>query len=168
MALRNLLRKPIVIEGRVLDLRRFLCELRKSLGLLFPERPEHAEPKLYVAEQVELWVRSYVRLCRAAITTLANQKDFNTIDYIQKLHSIRSGDILRVAKGLALEELSLLEVHAVTDEELKQEISAIRTVQEKIVKVLWHEPQKYPSEDLFQGLDGIADFYRDRYGRESA
>lgn len=175
MCSRDLLRKPIFIEGKVLDQKEFFSELQKSMKELPAVGHEPVKSELD-AEQVYDRVRSYVRLCRAAITTLAGEKDFDTVDYILKLHSIRSREILQVGKGLALGEFGILQIHKDTQDELDQEIEEIRKMQRKITKHCSIKLNDYRNREklkkvrekqkraaFFQGAQGMADFYHERY-----
>lgn len=170
MCSRDLLRKPILIEGKVLDQKEFFSELQKSMKEFSAVGHEPVKSELD-AEQVDDRVRSYVRLCRAAITTLAGEKDFDTVDYILKLHSIRSREILQVGKGLAIGEFGILQIHKDTQDELDQEIEEIRKMQQKITRpaIIRFVAQhwKYKQAALFQGLEGMTDFYYSHYGRWS-
>jgi len=176
MASRDLLRKPIFIEGKVLERMVFFCELQESMKQLRTEAHESVKSEFDVVQQGDLRVRSHVRLCRAAITTLANEKDFDTIDYILKLNCIQSREILALGKGLTLEEFSLLEVYAQTDEELEQEIKEIKKVQRKITKHATIKLDDYREQEkpkkirekhkkaaFFQGTGGMAVFYHQHY-----
>jgi hypothetical protein len=163
MCSRDLLREPIAIGGKMLSRTKFFHELQESLKKFFAEDHVSANSTSDVIRHI----RSYVCLCRAAITTLANEKDFDTINYILKLDSNQSRRIFTIGKELAPEEFNLLQVFAQTDKELKQKLEQIRHVQEKItipaIIRLVVQHHKYSKAALFQGLEGMAEFYRSRY-----
>lgn len=155
-------------RGRVLDRGRFFRQSRRLLGhILAGSGDASRESQPYSSRLRQESVRQYVRLYRAAIALLACREDFDTVEYLITAYNVHSQQVLEAGKGLAIEELNILQVTKDSRDELDREIAAIRKVQKNMTTEVHLEVIrfKYGKAALFQGLEEIAKFYRGRYRR---
>ena len=169
-------------RSRVLDLAEFLKQCRRLLQhILLDPAGKPAESQSFQSMSRRDRVLRYVRLHRGAIMALACQEDFDTIEYVIAAYNVHSQKVLEAGRGLPIGEFSILQVSKDSREELDKEIEEIRKLQEKITisiqipikgssrigtpMFLQSEPQKYNKAALFQGLEGITEFYHSRYCR---
>ena len=168
----DLLQEQFAPSDRVLDKSRFF---EKSRELLEQIRAVLGKGTVKLEEQHDC-VRLYVRHYRAAVAILAHEEDLDTLGYVVSAYNVHSQQVLGAGKGLALEELGILQVHSDNEEELEQEIEEIRKMQRKItkhrsiklndyrdrekVKLMREKPKKAA---FFQTAPGMADFYHERY-----
>ena len=158
----DLLKARLALQDRVLDRDMFFAKSRKLLNQVLVD----CDLKQLGPEERQHVVRLYVRHFRAAIAALANEEDFDTVEYLIAEYNIHSQQVLAAGKGLILEEFVILRVHKDTQDELDQEIEEIRRMQREMTVPTvfrlagWYKKEKQAA--LFQGLEKLAEFYYSR------
>ncbi len=186
MRVYDLLGSPFAPAGCVLNHEEFFRQVRALWEqLTAPPDESRRNRKTDAAVTQRGLLREYVRLCRAGIAALAREGDQDTVHYVICMYGIRSRELLAVGEGLPLAEFNLLQVRKESEEELTEEIQMIQNMQLSITtrspkRIPMNPPAevpvtvltpmfrygpKYSKAALFQGLEGIAEFYHDRYDR---
>lgn len=159
MASFDLLQGQLYLPDRTLHWEKFL---RKSRTLLQQVLTDPCEPPLKLETQQDR-VRLYVRHYRAAVAVVVGEKGHGTLLDVMATYNVHSRQVLATAKDIPLGEFTLLQIHKDTELELAQEIEEIRTVQMEISKPTKISERPYAKAALFQGLEGMKNFYLKKY-----